>query len=324
MLNISSLYFDVQIKYFSSMLSNASSPNKRNLSGFTQTIFRGLHTMSLNKYYLREKTYSIKPVFANACGNTFLIYDFIEKCPSDQTKHAIWKILKKADHIDDGLLLCKANNEHNHLQVKMHVLEPDGTEADFCGNGARSVGAYLLNTYGKSFPEYSLISRRGKHEIIDKNGTCFIKMGVPILDEKPIKYVYKGIEHTFIFVDAVEPHLITKDFFCREYLTEIGDSINGAMRDRFPQGINVNCLRPKGEANIDVLTYERGLYRITQACGTGSTAACATALNYGWVSSNQKTYQISVLGGRLELLLDQNNEFWLGGDVLLDKVKTNN
>lgn len=256
----------------------------------------------------------IEPHFADACGNTFLIYDFIENDPVDweKTKNEIWNLIQ-SKFVDDALALRKVSQSPDKLVVKMHVLEPDRTEADFCGNGARSIGVYLTSKYGDQFSSYSIASRRGEHVINNKEGTCFINMGQPII-ESILPYEHRRI--TFTLVDAVERHLVTNEFFDQNVLTDIGNEINAKWKERFPQGINVNCIKIDKKGDLNVMTYERGVYKITQACGTGTTASCAAAIFHKWIPV-KPAYTISVLGGKLELLLIDNN-FWLGGSVRID------
>ncbi len=284
--------------------------------------------MSLNAQQSQLSTNAItvqgallKPIHANANGNTFLIYDLTQMDVSaiwEEIRKKIWTIVKDKI-VDDALVLRKVSSSKDSLEVKMHVLEPDGTEADFCGNGARATATYLTTKYGSSFSEFSLISRRGKHPVLKKDNSCFINMGKPAVNKSFLMFSHQGKEYQFVFVDAVEPHLVTSDLYDETLLKELGDAINTKWKDRYPQGVNVNCVRPDGGNKLSVLTYERGLYCITKACGTGSTACCVAAIHQGWITS-YPSYQVQVLGGLLQLHCDAENDFWLGGSVILAPI----
>ena len=56
----------------------------------------------------------------------------------------------------------------------------------------------------------------------------------------------------------------------------IGHAINHAYHSYFPCGISVNFTRLKSNAVIENRCFERGIYRETLACGTGSMAAAYT------------------------------------------------
>lgn len=244
----------------------------------------------------------IAPLFANACGNTFFIFDCLDRKFTDQEweefRQRIWDSFNA--EVDDILVLRKAG-----VHIKMHVLEPDGTEADFCGNGARAVGFYLRRRYGGQ--EFLLTSRSGLHAFLYEEELCFVEMGKPLAHGK-----WTLGSYTFQLVDCVEPHLVTADFFDGDLLTELGRRINREWREDFPQGINVNCFRYH-EEQLEVLTFERGIYAITKACGTGSSACVFIAFD------PPGEITIKVLGGFLRTRRI-HDAIWLGGPVLLQSI----
>ena len=285
-------------------------------------VFKGIHmahSVAAPSRSVTIQNREVKPLYADACGNTFLIYDLtkmnLTSAEWESTRQKIWDVVAHKI-VDDALVLRRTSASKECLEVKMHVLEPDRTEADFCGNGARATGTYLAQAYGKEFSNFALSSRRGLHPVLNREKVSFINMGKPAVDGDLMKFKHNDKEYTFTFVDAVEPHLITKDFFDQKLLTEVGDAINKEWRVRFPHGVNVNCLRVVENNAIDALTYERGLYHITKACGTGSTACIAAAKHHSWLGEHQ-TYRVNVLGGVLQLLSDTNKDLWLGGSVIL-------
>src|SRR5579883_3387507 len=86
--------------------------------------------------------YGIVPIFADACGNTFIILDCLTHVfhlqEWERLKQEIERLLRQMN-VDDALVLRKIEESGRMIKVKMHVFEPDGSEADFCGNGARAV-----------------------------------------------------------------------------------------------------------------------------------------------------------------------------------------
>jgi len=262
---------------------------------------------------------NIKSIYADACGNTFLIFDCMNYPFTNQeweeVKEKIWTILREV-HVDDALVLRKVQEDDLNIVLKMHVLEPDRTEADFCGNGARSVGLYLHRKYGALHnQQFVLVSHQGVHEFKYGNNGILVKMGAPLLSPEKLICNLRQANYIFRFVDCVEPHLVTYDFFDAELLSQIGQQINGSWKERFPRGINVNCFRCLDQQRLEVLTYERGIYAITKACGTGSLACTKVAIDQKFITSDL-TVKIQVLGG--ELKIDPCNDvFWLGGPVIL-------
>lgn len=259
-----------------------------------------------------------KGVFADACGNTFIIYDYLSYSMTseewDEIKEKIWNFLPQID-VDDALVLRKIDETDEMIMIKMHVLEPDGTEADFCGNGARTIGLFLDQKY--KHQKFCLSSKQGIHRFLYLDGECFIEIKNPIIHDKELFLFFQKKYYKFQFVDCVEPHLVTSDFFDAQLLTMLAYEINLKWRKQFSSGINVNCLRLVDTKTIEVLTFERGVYKITEACGTGSCACVKVAVEQKMIDLC-KEISVQVGGGTLKICqIDQS--FWLGGPVIFKK-----
>lgn len=276
--------------------------------------------MSGDLQFLSFDERRIEGVYADACGNTFVIFDCLSYPFTSEewesVKEKVWEILQKTK-VDDALVLRNVNQDGDRVRLKMHVLEPDRTEADFCGNGARAVGFYLHHKYGAIHKDFVLVSRQGEHGFKYDSDFGSVEMGTPILFSEAFIFRFEQKNYKFRFVDCVEPHLVSSDFFDAKLLSQMGEQINSQRKDLFPRGVNVNCYRYLHSNRIEVLTYERGVYAITKACGTGSLACTKAALDKKLIVSDS-TVTIQVLGG--ELKIDQcNHVFWLGGPVKLPR-----
>jgi diaminopimelate epimerase len=62
------------------------------------------------------------------------------------------------------------------------------------------------------------------------------------------------------------------------------------------------------------MTFERGLWYVTKACGTGSTASLKYSRDNGFLPLGQK-YTVHVLGGDLQFVIGQQDHFLFGGPV---------
>ncbi|HON09145.1 MAG TPA: diaminopimelate epimerase, partial [Verrucomicrobiota bacterium] len=80
--------------------------------------------------------------------------------------------------------------------------------------------------------------------------------------EKIVHFINTGVPHTVMIVEEVEK-VDVKDF---------GSKIRWHNRFK-PKGTNVNFAEVKGQSDIRVRTYERGVEDETLACGTGITAS---------------------------------------------------
>jgi diaminopimelate epimerase len=236
---------------------------------------------------------------AEACGNTFVLFDCIEKDTVDSN------LLKQihgclvAENRDDALILLGGEMEGKKLQANMLVLGLDGALGEFCGNGSRAVACYLYKTYDQ-FTSFFLKTPWGTHPLIKENETIFsIKLPQP-----SFKYNSKFISDPskipkgFHYVEMLEPHLIVQKPLSDEELLSIGRKLN-LQKEIFPLGINVNAWQILDHNTLLVKTYERGVQRLTQSCGSGSI--CCAAFYQG-----KDVIDILTPGGSLNVLFQKD------------------
>ena len=172
---------------------------------------------------------------------------------------------------------------------------PDGSSAEFCGNGMRCLGRVILDTRGvetaevRSGPrEYSV--HRGA---ITPEGVRQVRLEHPAVDFDPTHPVVAGHQPavqaslpeldprlTFTAVAIPNPHLVAViDTYTESDLVAMGQRVD-ARRDLFPAGANLSVLLPLAPAEIFVRTFERGA-GLTASCGSGMAAARAAYSRIG-------------------------------------------
>ncbi len=80
------------------------------------------------------------------CLNTFIIFDLtaVPDIYNEQfLAQAHAQLIK--EQVDDALILLPT---YDPTMFVMKILEPDGSRASFCGNGARVIAAYLEKKLG--------------------------------------------------------------------------------------------------------------------------------------------------------------------------------
>lgn len=256
----------------------------------------------------------------HGCGNDFIIIDELEKqIVPDELKGDVSKTICRRRYsigADDVLYLVPSNN----ADAWMRIFEPDGSEAEMCGNGIRCAAKYLfeknrikkvkietkagirevekigekikvnmgpLQTRYHDLKDFVKINLEEDEEIIDR------KMKFPIIGEIRISIVNTGEPHAVVFVDNIEKEDINK------YANAISKN-----RKLFPKGISVNLVQAIGVNCLRVRTYERGVWGETLACGTGATASAAVAYILNKV--NEKKINVKVQGGELQIIIDKN------------------
>lgn len=265
-----------------------------------------------------------KPIFADATGNTFLIFDYINSAAFTETDVDYVRQChsERLTEIDSCLVLEKHEESANKLIIKMRVYEPgDG----FCGNGSRAVAKYLYDNY-TTFSSFAIKSGDYLHELVYDGQDYFVEMGTTLFSDdkkefvnirvKDLKYLHNGnlpVQNVALFyAQTSEPHLVTFDDLSLAEIQSIGLYLNENCQEEFPIGINLSRVTVSGN-NLVITTFERGINRFTKACGTGSISAIALAKKIGKIGDQPQTMAF-VPGGTI-VCRKEGNKTFLGGDV---------
>lgn len=173
----------------------------------------------------------------------------------------------------DGLLILEKSKV---ADFKMRIFNPDGSEAEMCGNGACCVALYAKeNKIAANEIEIDTIAGVIKAEV-SKN-----KVKLKMSDPKDIRLDFnipvEGKNYKVSFVNTGVPHTVM--FVERLDLRDV-KGLGKAIRyhNSFsPKGTNVNFVEVEKGNSIKVRTYERGVEDETLACGTGVTASAIIA-----------------------------------------------
>ena len=172
---------------------------------------------------------------------------------------------------------------------------PDGSSAEFCGNGMRCLGRVILDLRGadtvriRSGPrDYTV--RRGP---TTAEGVHQVRLEHPAVDFDPANPVVANHQPaveaslpeldpalSFTAVTIPNPHLVAViDKYVESDLVAMGAQV-AARHDLFPAGANLSVLLPLAPAEIFVRTFERGA-GLTASCGSGMAAARAVYSRIG-------------------------------------------
>jgi diaminopimelate epimerase len=170
---------------------------------------------------------------------------------------------------------------------------PDGSAAEFCGNGMRCLGRVILDRRGvevaeiRSGPrEYTV--RRG---VTTPEGVRQVRLEHPAVDFEPeviagrspaIQVSLPELDPALAFtaVTIPNPHLVAVvDKYVESDLVAMGEQV-AARREVFPVGANVSVLLPLTPGEVFVRTFERGA-GLTASCGSGMAAARAVYSRIG-------------------------------------------
>jgi diaminopimelate epimerase len=223
---------------------------------------------------------SVPFVKATACGNDFLILD-IAHAPSDI--HSFTRQICDrhngvgADGVEWVLPATDAD-------LRVRLLNSDGSEAEISGNGTRCVAAW----YCAENERDSVVIRTGAGlktcTVMARDGNTFqfrSSMGAPqVGDEFPIKFTYGEVSG--VPVSMGNPHYVVLVAEFELGWQAVAEQIS--KHHDFKYGMNVELVKRLDPSNIEVRFYERGVGE-TMSSGTGSCAAAVASIHSGKAKS---------------------------------------
>ena len=208
----------------------------------------------------------------------------------------------------DGIILLQPDSS---VDFRMRHFNPDGSEAEMCGNGARSILKYAKQL-GIIDSKTVFASMLDLHEGKIAGSEIGIKMNPPrnvhlkkkVIDDQRIEsggYIEIGVPHYVLFVEDLR----------NLDVDQLGRQL--AHHSEFPYGTNVDFVKIINNCEIDLRTFERGVESETLSCGTGATASVIIADLLQRIESPVK---VNVPGGILTIKFDSDHKnVWLSGPV---------
>jgi diaminopimelate epimerase len=210
----------------------------------------------------------------------------------------------------DGVLFLAVEPEFTPPRAVMTLVQPDGSTADMCGNGARCAARWVAEQTGSG--AVMLDTQAGtRPATVDADGVT-VEMGepsfapdaVPVDREEPLENetlagyevtaVDTGVPHAVVFVDDVDAVDVEADAPAIRH------------HEAFPEGANVSFASRERDG-FRQRTFERGVEGETDSCGTGAVAIAAVAHRQGrcgetaTVSPPGGDLHIDLSGGRAQL-----------------------
>ena len=209
----------------------------------------------------------------------------------------------------DGLLLALKSAT---ADVRMRIINADGSEAEMCGNGIRCLARYLDEHNGRAEAVVETIAGPIATRIISREPYMVSEvMGVPQVGPPHDVAGYRATP-----VDVGNPHVVIfVDDLAAIDIRALGPRIE---RDpRYPEGTNVHVVQVVGD-HLCVLHWERGA-GATAACGTGAVACAAVAIAERGFSS---PVTLQVPGGTLRVEWTPGERATLIGDAVVEFSST--
>ena len=258
----------------------------------------------------------------NGLGNDFVFLDGQTALSvKDPARLAVAMCNRRTGIGADGLILLLPTDKGD---VRMRIINSDGSEAEMCGNASRCVALHWLQNGFTSKKQITLDTLAGPivTEILDeKTGLVRVDMGVPRLlrgqipmkgnpDEKAISVPVSAGGKTFTgtAVSMGNPHfVILVDDITKTPVETWGAALETCAD--FPQKTNVEFVQILDKNTVRMRVWERGA-GITQACGTG---ACATAVACVLNAKTEPHVTVQLDGGKLKIEWPEQKHIFMTG-----------
>ena len=264
----------------------------------------------------RPRSFAFTKLHGN--GNDFILIDEIAREQVAETAKSRFAVVccRRSFGIGADGVLFLVNSPRADLG--MRLFQPDGSEAEMCGNGIRCLAKYAWETgyVGQSF-DVETLAGTIPVQVREMEGSFWAKvdMGEPKFDRIAIPAcgsgefineeiegarvtaVNTGVPHAVIFVEDL-------DFDILEIAPRIRNS------SIFPEGANVNFVK-LGQP-LTIRTFERGVEGETFSCGTGAVACASVARRLGEAGDE---VLVETKGGPLIITFEGDKAFMEGPAV---------
>lgn len=251
-------------------------------------------------------------------GNDFVIIDARETSPSDPSDLAQTMCDRHFGAGADGLVLLRHGVD---ADLGMEIYNSDGSPATMCGNAIRCLAALAhrdgLVSHASGEITFSTPAGIRSTRLLGVSPWWVeVDMGRPSAwgsgsrAQTPVhetRVEVDGTDTTAFLVSMGNPHCVVpiENLFDRPWKVW-GQRLERGLPDA-PEGTNVEFVEVQDPVRLEVRVWERGAGP-TLACGTG---ACASVVAMAWNGRCNRTAQVNLPGGCLEV------EWTRSGNVLM-------
>jgi len=217
----------------------------------------------------------------------------------------------------DGLILIEPSET---ADFRMRLFNADGSEAKMCGNGIRCVGKYVYDKGYTRKTALTIETLSGLREIFlhigpdGKVESVSVEMGKAVVSEAvtldlggrigkvTMNPVSTGNPHAVVLIDPGKPIPV------RTWGPRI------EKHPYFGDGVNVEFVRVIDRHTLRMRVWERGS-GLTMACGTGSCASAAAAVQAGLCDADERI-RVKLDGGDLTVTVRRDQTVLMEGPAV--------
>ncbi|HOD13543.1 MAG TPA: diaminopimelate epimerase [Spirochaetota bacterium] len=224
-------------------------------------------------------------------GNDYLIIDSRKRSVPNLKKLAVSISNRHYGVGSDGILILLNSKTADY---RMRIFNPDGSEAEMCGNGIRSFAKYLYDNRIINKKQVDIETAAGIKKLVlnvtnKKVRSVVVNMGAPILQRERIPMIGKpgmvinealrlddGTTFDITSLSMGNPHLVVfVEDIDRFPVEKYGPLLEN--HPLFPNRTNVEFVMVISRKEVSQRTWERGTGE-TLSCGTGASAVTAACI----------------------------------------------
>ncbi len=272
-----------------------------------------------------KRVMTIRFTKMHGLGNDFVILDHRDKGQNALTPALARRLADRRRGVgcDQVIALRKPDvaPSTDSVDAVLDIYNPDGSQAEACGNGTRCVAALLGAQVGRARIILESAGRRlscfrledGRVQV-DMGAPRFDWDAVPLCEPLDTNALDLGIETPRLGLGSAvsmgNPHCV---FFTEDVdhlpIHDLGPVLeHHAM---FPERANIGFARIIDRHTIRLRVWERGA-GLTLACGSGACAAAVSAMRRGLT---ERLVNLELDGGRLSIAWEDGGSVLMTGPV---------
>jgi diaminopimelate epimerase len=230
-----------------------------------------------------------------ALGNDYLIVEAAQ-LPFELTAARVRRLCDPHLGVgSDGVLLLSDPDEPGFV-ARLRIFNPDGSEAELSGNGAREAIMYLRRAGWTDATTFSIQTAAGEiRPTITGETTCTVDMGrAKLVDEGTLSAGGRDWRYHQITIGNPQTAIFLDDGLEELDLPAVGPAIE--HHERFPNRTNVSFSQEIEPGVVRARIFERGVGE-TMSSGTGASGAAVAYVLRG----GDSPVTVRLDGGELEV-----------------------
>ena len=217
----------------------------------------------------------------HGAANDFLLVDDRQQTFPASDRAWLAQVMARRTGVgSDGIMLVQPSATGT---FRMRFFNPDGGEAEMCGNGARCIARFAHDRgIAPAQMRIETVAGEVRAEILGQR--VRLVMTPPHDWRLNRQLAAEGQTWTYHFVNTGVPHAVIEvPDLASVDVARLGSAIRHHA-DFAPRGTNANFIAVTPEREVRVRTFERGVEAETLACGTGMVASALIAARLGRVT----------------------------------------